>query len=713
MADRYWVGGTGTWTSTNTANWSATSGGASGASVPTASDNVFFDANSGTLSVTISYSNVPFLSLDATGASGAISAGSNSLYCYGSFILPAGVSFTMLSSGALRMLAPSGSHTLATGGNTLRTVYLGASGGNATISLGDALTQASGISLYFVSGTFNTNGYTLTTSFLEGTSYTSTRTLSLGSSSVYITPTSTTSAWPGNATGMTIDTGTSSITFTHSSNFTWSLYLGNFSYYDVTFSKSQAVTSSLFIFNGASFRNLTATGTFTYNGAIPFYFQNSSRTITGTLSAAGASPTRRLLLSTNGAATTTNAVSLQDVDFLNFNLDGAASPASGTRIGDIGGNTGFSFSSKSVYWNLAGNTSWTSNGWASTSGGTPDVNNFPLAQDTLVFDDAGAMGTVQFDSSSLYIGSIDSTSRTLAGDFYISASAVYITGSIATGSGIAYGSPSPTYSTVLYARRESITVLSAGKRFFPNTLSVSTFSGQSVTLLDAFNNQSLSITYHYGLSINGTFDTGNYSVTTDAISTGSSCVFNAGGSPLTLRTPAYGGSNPFYIYIDARSGGTINATGVWSIQSAGITNLCYMYGPVSGAGITLPTLNFDTTYGTFTSIYIQNNNNKIYDIRQGPSATSRAYLFMDSAATNTYFSNFNLSGYNTSNRTVVSATSGTRFLYKDGPWNIGTGSTVTSCTNVQAQTGQGVNFLAFTGIVGQVRTGEFIPFMGP
>ena len=47
MANRYWVGGSGTWNTTNTANWSATSGGASGASVPTTSDIVTFDANSG------------------------------------------------------------------------------------------------------------------------------------------------------------------------------------------------------------------------------------------------------------------------------------------------------------------------------------------------------------------------------------------------------------------------------------------------------------------------------------------------------------------------------------------------------------------------------------------------------------------------------------------------------------------------------------------
>lgn len=51
MADRYWVGASGSqWNTTNTAVWSATSGGPSGASVPTAADSVFFD-QAGTIDV--------------------------------------------------------------------------------------------------------------------------------------------------------------------------------------------------------------------------------------------------------------------------------------------------------------------------------------------------------------------------------------------------------------------------------------------------------------------------------------------------------------------------------------------------------------------------------------------------------------------------------------------------------------------------------------
>ena len=53
MADRYWVGASGAqWNTTNTAVWSATSGGPSGASVPTAADSVFFD-QAGTFNIVL------------------------------------------------------------------------------------------------------------------------------------------------------------------------------------------------------------------------------------------------------------------------------------------------------------------------------------------------------------------------------------------------------------------------------------------------------------------------------------------------------------------------------------------------------------------------------------------------------------------------------------------------------------------------------------
>jgi len=63
MAARYWVGGSGTWDTTNTANWSATSGGAGGASVPTSADNAIINSASGGGTITIG-ENVPCIQLD-------------------------------------------------------------------------------------------------------------------------------------------------------------------------------------------------------------------------------------------------------------------------------------------------------------------------------------------------------------------------------------------------------------------------------------------------------------------------------------------------------------------------------------------------------------------------------------------------------------------------------------------------------------------------
>jgi hypothetical protein len=53
MANRFWVGGSGTWDTTSTANWSATTGGAPGASAPGAADVALFDSNSGAGTVTL------------------------------------------------------------------------------------------------------------------------------------------------------------------------------------------------------------------------------------------------------------------------------------------------------------------------------------------------------------------------------------------------------------------------------------------------------------------------------------------------------------------------------------------------------------------------------------------------------------------------------------------------------------------------------------
>jgi len=75
--------------------------------------------------------------------------------------------------------------------------------------------------------------------------------------------------------------------------------------------------------------------------------------------------------------------SVSDVDFRDIRVTGAGGTLSGTRIGDLRGNSNITFSTpKTVYWNLAAGGNWSADAWAATSGGAVSTDNFPLALDT-------------------------------------------------------------------------------------------------------------------------------------------------------------------------------------------------------------------------------------------------------------------------------------------------------------------------------------------
>ena len=77
MAARFWVtGGTGNWN--DTSNWSATSGGASGASVPGSADTAALNALSGSGTVTLDISPT-IQTLTCTGFTGTLAFGTNTI----------------------------------------------------------------------------------------------------------------------------------------------------------------------------------------------------------------------------------------------------------------------------------------------------------------------------------------------------------------------------------------------------------------------------------------------------------------------------------------------------------------------------------------------------------------------------------------------------------------------------------------------------------
>ena len=197
MANRYWVGGTGTWNTSSTTNWSASSGGASGASVPTAADSVFFDQSStytvtltgalNCLNFTVSAGTVTFSSTGTLSISGALSL----------------VAATVWSAtGTITFIATSGTNTITTNGVSI-SAPITFNGVGGTWQLQDALTLGSTRATTLTSGTLDLNNYTMTSGSFSSTVSTA-RTLAFGTGKMVISGNGGTVFITSTATNLTV-----------------------------------------------------------------------------------------------------------------------------------------------------------------------------------------------------------------------------------------------------------------------------------------------------------------------------------------------------------------------------------------------------------------------------------------------------------------------------------------------------------------------------
>jgi hypothetical protein len=258
-------------------------------------------------------------------------------------------------------------------------------------------------------------------------------------------------------------------------------------------------------------------------------------------------------------------VSLTDVDFRDITIAGSAAPAGGTRIGDCKGNSGITFTAATTrYWNLAGNNNWNATGWAASSGASPDVNNFPLAQDTCVFESTspGSGATITINVA-YNIGTIDMSARTgntmtlATGSItpVIHGNWINGTGITLTGTGI-----------ITFAGRATQTITSAGRTFTqPFTIDS---PGGSVTLQDAFitnRNAAGAITL-----TQGTFDANGFDVTFSAADgTFSSSNSNTRTVAVGSGTWTFAGTGTVW-NADTSTNLTVTGTGVIKFTSASV-----------------------------------------------------------------------------------------------------------------------------------------------
>ena len=652
MADRYWVGGTGSWSSTNTANWSASSGGASGASVPTAADNVIFDAGSdagGNFIVTMA--NSPRLCNDFT-ASGldftmTLAGTSIGLTVSGSLSFPA-TNLTRTYTGTTTFNATTTGKTVTTNG-----VAFGAditfNGVGGAWTLGSALTVTSA-TITLTNGTFDTSASSYAVSAGQfSSSNSNVRTINLNGST--ITATFIQATWTlTTSTNATLNAGTSTIVLTSNSA---EFQGGGKTYYNLNFSSTSLPSNpfQLRTVRGVNtFNNLTCATTAT--DVNPFIIANN-QTINGTLTINGANGNQRLFVRSEsnagpaGVQTLTCAsVAATDVDFRDITIAGAAAPLSGTRLGDCTGNSGITFGAGvNKYWNLVGGGNWSDNAWATSSGGAVADTNFPLAQDTVIIENTGLNTSATVTVNVGYnIGSLDMSTRSNAMTFTISGAPI-IYGNVAYSSAV---TPSGT-GTITFSNRSIKTFDSAGKTL-DSSITVLAPSG-GIQLIN--NNFATGSSRSTQISI-GTIDLNDLNWTTGIFDLGffGTRTLDFGTGVINLSGTGTVWNLPF------APGPTISGTPVVNVTSTGSTAITVSPGAVTEAS----SVSFNFTGGTYNLTFLSTTSH----VARSVNFTGYAGTWQTTQANVVVYGNLTLSSgmslTATTNTLIFGATSGTQTI---------------------------------------------------
>jgi hypothetical protein len=717
MADRYWVGGTGTWNSSSTANWSAMSGGTNGASAPTSSDNVFFNASSGTGTVTITF-NVPCASLNTTGVSASLLFSPDTINVYGSLTLGSTTTLSAAIGFTINMRSTTTGNTVSctTATPIINGLTFGESNGTITTggwSFSSSIT-ARNISLY--TGALNTNGQTVTVGdrFGDFASSGYTRSLTLGASTINCGTVAVStsgsavqlgrfySAYRTNV-GMTFNAGTSTINIGSVTNNTGGSFVGV---------NGSTITSELFtstfntvninclfgeIHGTNTFANLTVTAT-EFNASTSYVYPvnfllYANQTVTGalTLQGSNASNQRLMVLSnswgTSRTITTTSATaSVKTLKWVNFqditltNSGSALGPL--TLVGDCAGNTfpASTFDTPiTCYAKVSTSpTLWSSAMWFTTSGGSTAAR-VPLPQDSVIFDANTGNHTVQVDMPYL-CASLNTTGYTSS-----------ITQLSGLWNPIIYGTltnPSDQYDcNTIYAGRSNISIGADNSVYSKYNTYV--MPGATVTLSANFVSSSI-------LSIfTGTFTTNNYDVTIGGFETNAASIsgFNNQGWSISVFPTINLGSSFFtadgtgYGTLNFRTSVVVNA-GTSTIRLNSI-NTGNGWTKLKASGQTFYRLRLNATRVTTDGYTNQLWLDGTMDFNSIDSTgTAPCSLWLTPSVSYT-FTSFNLIGTASAPILVVAGYTG----------SLNTSSQALTTANLTIGTGSVTNYVAFWGIV--------------
>ena len=675
MATRYWVGGSGNWDATTTTNWSASSGGAGGASAPTSVDNVIFDSSSNSTLYTVTVgTNAACADLTAAGPLvGNVTfslAATAVINCFGSMTLAAtGITWTTTSGAVLAFLATTTGKTITTNGVALGALNIQLVGVGGGWTLGSAL-SAVGLSLFSCgAGSFNTANFNLTVNSFVSSSG-NIRSVTLGSSTLTL---AAQAALTFTSTNLTFDAGTSQITC---SNVTLTFAGGGLTFYNLSIA---AATGTLATITGANTFNNLSIGSPAANGYRSLSL-GANQTVSGVLTLGTTNaPTRRVFLRSDTLGTqrtvTLNGslATLADVDFRDIATAGTVGTWTGTRLGNALNNSGITLDvAKNVYWNLAAGGTWGATAWALASGGGVNVNNFPLPQDTAIIENTGLNTSATITIDVTYnIGAITTSTRsnamtlantTISPTFYSNmtlSSSVTLTG---TGTfGFVGVNSTQTITSAGRTFTQAISILNAGGTV---TLADNLTTNGNFTLTQGtlnLNNNVLTALIFFSSNITSTrsiaFGTGNITITgnnatiwavnnvTNFSYTGTptvNCTYSGAVGTRTFNNGgSVGGNESTAISFNISAGSdtiTFATSATNSIKNLNFTGFSgtlsntvrTIYGNLTlSSGMTIPAGTVETIFGATSGTQLITTNNKTLDFPLTFNGIGGTFAFQD------------------------------------------------------------------------------------
>ena len=389
MANRHWVGGTDAWDATAGTKWALTSGGVGGEAVPTTNDDVFLDANSG--AVTITLGGTPYChTLDCSNFTGTLNYGAY-LFISGSLIFSPGMTIGDGGFVSNHFISTSSGNIIDMGGINPIGFFSFSGVGGEWILASDLIFDADSDGKYqgiieLTAGTLDTDGYAISVSFITiGADGEPGDPVSFYMKDSVITINGETDEGHGFEVGYlnggTVDAGTSHLIITGDNDYS-SYYTvlgggggmgGNpgLTLYDVTI---QPPTTWIVVVGVSNWPNPD-----------PVYLNIHTFTIIGediTVAFSGGGVIAENLIVDGGTDTdhpvgisgpiSAESITLKNIKVMDSDASGGAAPFTGTDLDDIGGNTGWDFGSPVI----GANSTVTANFTADSSGNSISFNPY-------------------------------------------------------------------------------------------------------------------------------------------------------------------------------------------------------------------------------------------------------------------------------------------------------------------------------------------------